>query len=450
MTDTTANLGIDQLIQGQSNAEVTLNDGVLNIVDALIGGRVALDQTDTPPGSPTNGAVYIVGSSPTGAWAGKANHIALYYDGWRFVTTTQAVGMRLFVVSQALIRMWDGSDWIVVPTQDASGDYEATGSVLLQKAITLSVEAGLTAYAGGGQANATDLDPLKIVHEVATVASSGDSVKLPAVVTSRLHVVANHGATDLEVFPQSGHSIGNEATDASVVVTPGKMVLFTPATSTRWGVTESAAAGAGPITSASFTAAGDLLVGSGASSFSVLSLPASNKPNRALVTDPTGALAWEHAHRAWGMVSSSPKTITSSSRVWWAFTPSFISGPGVSYNVSTGLWEFDATTDPSLVGEWEFALTAYCDGGEGTGIVQIAGVSRQASGTFFDRALATFNQGTGGIVGSFSMRGRFFVGIGTTTEFGVENRGSSSGPHSGSDIGLFNQLSLRKVFPRKT
>jgi len=44
---------------------------------------------NSPPGSPSDGDMYIVGASPTGAWTGHANAVARYYNGgatWEFFT----------------------------------------------------------------------------------------------------------------------------------------------------------------------------------------------------------------------------------------------------------------------------------------------------------------------------------------------------------------------------
>lgn len=53
--------------------------------------------TNTPPASPANGDAYVVGTSPTGAWAGKANNIARYSTiaaGWEFYAPKQ--GWKVF------------------------------------------------------------------------------------------------------------------------------------------------------------------------------------------------------------------------------------------------------------------------------------------------------------------------------------------------------------------
>lgn len=79
-----------------SSDTTTPDDGVTCLVDGsghryfleestTIKVSSVLDLTDTPPGSPTIGDAYIVGTSPTGAWSGFANDIAICTRrGWVF------------------------------------------------------------------------------------------------------------------------------------------------------------------------------------------------------------------------------------------------------------------------------------------------------------------------------------------------------------------------------
>jgi hypothetical protein len=63
--------------------------GFLRGVDGLVQPNVNGYLTNTPPGSPSDGDVYIIGAAPTGAWAGKAGKVASWSanDGaWDFYT----------------------------------------------------------------------------------------------------------------------------------------------------------------------------------------------------------------------------------------------------------------------------------------------------------------------------------------------------------------------------
>jgi hypothetical protein len=51
---------------------------LLRLVDVLLQGAVISKTLTAPPGSPANGDRYIVGASPTGAWAGQAKSVAVW------------------------------------------------------------------------------------------------------------------------------------------------------------------------------------------------------------------------------------------------------------------------------------------------------------------------------------------------------------------------------------
>lgn len=67
---------------------------------------------NTPPGSPTVGQCWVVGSSPTGAWAGKASQIAQAVDGggWFFVAPFKR--LKLWNETTDEYVMFDGTNWV--------------------------------------------------------------------------------------------------------------------------------------------------------------------------------------------------------------------------------------------------------------------------------------------------------------------------------------------------
>lgn len=78
------NNGIPFVPENTIDPAAGLNESI-NVIDALLGVRVVSVGTNTPPGGPADGARYIVGTSPTGAWAGQANKLARWLDGaWSF------------------------------------------------------------------------------------------------------------------------------------------------------------------------------------------------------------------------------------------------------------------------------------------------------------------------------------------------------------------------------
>lgn len=106
---TTPNLGITLIEQGQSQKEVTMNEAITILDAALSGGIIDKDLT-APPGSPVAGARYIVAATATGAWAGKENKIAYYFNGgWRFLTPGE--GLFVWMNDENLMYVFNGTTW---------------------------------------------------------------------------------------------------------------------------------------------------------------------------------------------------------------------------------------------------------------------------------------------------------------------------------------------------
>jgi hypothetical protein len=100
-----------------------------------------------------------------------------------------------------------------------------------------SVVTGITAFAGGGQASATQLVGTNSLQIVATVATAGDSVKLPASITAAYVVVANKGAATLAVFPTTGGTIDGGSANASVSIPGnGSWIFYATDASNTWQV----------------------------------------------------------------------------------------------------------------------------------------------------------------------------------------------------------------------
>lgn len=94
MTDATPRLGLPLLQPGQSQKEMSHNEALI-LLDIAVQG-VALGVADTPPASPEEGACWIVGAVPGGAWTGMAHAIAAWTaGGWRFLPPRE--GMRLWI-----------------------------------------------------------------------------------------------------------------------------------------------------------------------------------------------------------------------------------------------------------------------------------------------------------------------------------------------------------------
>jgi len=110
----------------------------------------------------------------------------------------------------------------------------ATGNLALTLGYSMLSHANaLTAHAGGGQGSALQL--AKQMNRVTTVASAGDSVKLPAAVAGMQVLVINAAASNaMDCFPASGEVINALAADTALSIIADSSVLFSCAVNGIW------------------------------------------------------------------------------------------------------------------------------------------------------------------------------------------------------------------------
>lgn len=118
----------------------------------------------------------------------------------------------------------------------AGTDVTAEVAALSNGAGATSATAAATAYAGGGQGSATAITTA--YTRFATVATNGDSGKLPTGALGKRITVKNDGAANLAIFPASGGAINGGSADASVTLYPGEEVTFTATSATAWETPE--------------------------------------------------------------------------------------------------------------------------------------------------------------------------------------------------------------------
>lgn len=109
---TSPRFGLTLLDEGQAGGEVVFNEAVLRLEGGLGGVmRITTFQVNTPA-TGVNGEWHVVGSSPTGAWAGQANKLAGYENGgWIFVTPKKAQWIWREDGTSNHLRLYDGSVW---------------------------------------------------------------------------------------------------------------------------------------------------------------------------------------------------------------------------------------------------------------------------------------------------------------------------------------------------
>ena len=120
--------------------------GLLNEQARLLGGRTKVLRTladrscravisrlNAPPANPAEADAYLTGSAPTGAWAGRAERLAIWQNGaWRFAVPQNGQLISVGTGTVYIIKAGIASQWL--------GDFNGPGPVEL--ATKLEVLAG--------------------------------------------------------------------------------------------------------------------------------------------------------------------------------------------------------------------------------------------------------------------------------------------------------------------
>lgn len=162
---TTNNLSLTLVDQSQAQKEVTVN-AALSRIDAVLNTGATDKDLATPPGSPTEGVVYIVAASATGAWSGKGGQVAYYNSGWKFIVPKE--GFSLWVKDEDAFYVYDGTNWLMqssggglgktaifIPAKEweQSGVTNPAGSVTVTSFTAGNVAAPRRAFAASSKTN---------------------------------------------------------------------------------------------------------------------------------------------------------------------------------------------------------------------------------------------------------------------------------------------------------
>lgn len=109
----------------------------------------------------------------------------------------------------------------------------------------------ITAFAGGGQTNATLLS--NELNRVGTVATTGDSIKLPPSAPGLTIIVANHGANPMQVYGSGTDTIDDVVTATGVPQMQGSVCIYTCYTAGAWYAEGLGTGYAGGLQTLSFT-----------------------------------------------------------------------------------------------------------------------------------------------------------------------------------------------------
>lgn len=192
-------------------------------IDALLQARVVDKDLTAPPGSaPAGGSMYIVGASPTGAWAGQAGNLAIYQkgdvttpdvtEGYFFVTPKH--GWRVHVIDEAIDYAYDSTfGWL--PALVKAGLRTVTNSTA---SAAVNIDRGDAAsylrFTGTGAKTLT-------FRANATHALAADSE----------FTIANRAASGNLTLVFSSPAVGNAPASGTLVLAPGMTVTVKRVTS---------------------------------------------------------------------------------------------------------------------------------------------------------------------------------------------------------------------------
>jgi hypothetical protein len=159
-------------------------------------------------------ALDYAGSGHTGfAGTGVANSFTLGQTIASGGASLVALTVTGAAAQTANLQEWKDSGGTVLAAVSAAGDLDVNGNILH------TVQSGITAFAGGGQANAVAITAE--IALVSTVATANDSVKLPAAAAGKVITVINAGVNNLYLFPASTEKINNGIASNPVAVLTG-------------------------------------------------------------------------------------------------------------------------------------------------------------------------------------------------------------------------------------
>lgn len=141
---TTPKLQMPELVVGQAGKELTHNQA-LAVLDQLAQAVVIDKDLTAPPGSPANGAMYIVAAPATGAWSGQSGKLAYWLTtvaAWTFINP--ADGWSVWVGDEDVRYELKAGVWTVVSSGGGGGGFAYDRTNILG---TVSQSAGVPAGA---------------------------------------------------------------------------------------------------------------------------------------------------------------------------------------------------------------------------------------------------------------------------------------------------------------
>jgi Protein of unknown function (DUF2793) len=129
MPDQTSRIGMPYMASAQAQKELVHNEAI-TLADLMIQPVVQEIGANAPPLSPEEGACWVVGTSPSGAWASHAGKIAGWTSGgWRFVSLRN--GFSVWSIADSKSAHYIGGQWVLGVTN--ATEYRVNGQHVLKE-----------------------------------------------------------------------------------------------------------------------------------------------------------------------------------------------------------------------------------------------------------------------------------------------------------------------------
>lgn len=162
------------LLAGWSDSEDGWGTGMnsnLRKIDALV-QPIVLSIANTPPAT-ANGNVYLVGTSPSGVFAGQANAIARYTtspaNAWEFFTPK--VGWEVYNQGTNTKFRWSGTAWVDITPLSDSGIVKVRTDSTTTPAMALTDAGGVIRCTNAGAIGSTLPTNASVAYAVGVVVS---------------------------------------------------------------------------------------------------------------------------------------------------------------------------------------------------------------------------------------------------------------------------------------
>ncbi len=111
-----------------------------------------------------------------------------------------------------------------IPTESQFSDFISSFPNIVDGNLLIGSDIAITAHAGGGQGSAYQIT--KLVSQITTCATAGDSLKLPAALTGTNGWILNATVLSCNVFPDLGSNFANGATNEPIALSGAYMLYY--------------------------------------------------------------------------------------------------------------------------------------------------------------------------------------------------------------------------------